>query len=216
MAGRTGTADRIVEAARQRFNEKGYAAATLTGIAASLDISQGNLTYHFPTKRDLVTRIQEQVAERIEQRRISYRPGSVEDDYVDHLVFAMELTATYRFLLRDDAQIEPGPDHRSPHQVLVDDYAALSGLLERIDAAGLFRRDIDVDLRTLGRSLWILSRYWMDHLDEMEPHRVPGPDDEFRGVEQHFVVLLPNLTAAGRRRFEEALERARRERSPDE
>ncbi len=199
------TAERILEAARRRFNEKGYASTTLTEIAASVGISQGNLTYHFPTKRDLVTRLQEEVAERIAERRVGDRPGEVEDDYVEHLSLAMELTARYLFLLRDDAQIEPGPDHQSPHRVLVDDYAALRGLLERIDRAGLFRKDMEVDLDVLGRSLWVLSRYWMDYLSEMELRRDIGWEDQLRGIEHHLALLLPNLVAAGRHRFTRAL-----------
>ena len=200
------TAERILEAARRRFNEKGYASTTLTEIAASVGISQGNLTYHFPTKRDLVTRLQEEVAERIAERRVGDRPGKVEDDYVEHLSLAMELTARYLFLLRDDAQIEPGPDHQSPHRVLVDDYAALRGLLQRIDRAGLFRKDMEVELDVLGRSLWVLSRYWMDYLSEMELCRDIGWEDQLRGIEHHLALLLPNLVAAGRRRFTRALE----------
>lgn len=212
---RSSTADQIVEAALSRFNDKGYAATTLAEIAASVGISQGNLTYHFPTKRDLVTRLQERVAERIADRRARHRSGEVEDDYVDRLRFFMELTATYRFLLRDDAQIEPGPDHQTPHQVLVDDFAALRGFLDRIDASGMFRNDLDVDLGVLSRSLWVLNRYWMDHLSEMELRREISREDQWRGIEHHFAVLLPNLTAAARRRFRAALGRATSDSSDD-
>lgn len=208
MARRSATAERIVDAARRRFNEQGYAATSLHQIAASLEISQGNLTYHFPTKRDLVTAMQDDVAERITERRATYRPDSVEDDYVGRLLFFMEITATYRFLLRDDAQIEPGPDHQTPHRVLVDDFARVRGLLDSIADAGLFRSDIDVDLDVLARALWVLGRYWMDHLNEMELRSEVTRDDQLRGVRHDFAVLLPNLTAAGRRRFEAALERA--------
>ncbi len=196
-----------MEAARLGFNEKGYATTTLAEIAAAVDISQGNLTYHFPTKRHLVTRIQELVAEEIAERRATRRPGTVEDDYVSHLSFVMRLTATYRFLLRDDAQIEPGPDHRSPHQVLVDDFAAIRRLVDRVEGDGLFRRDLDVDVEILARSLWILSRYWMEHLSEMELRREITWEDQHRGIVHHFAVLLPNLTAEGRRRFSIALDR---------
>ncbi|MEM7023448.1 MAG: helix-turn-helix domain-containing protein [Pseudomonadota bacterium] len=54
MTRRSPTAERIVEAARRRFNQRGYSATSLHEIAASIGISQGNLTYHFPSKRDLV------------------------------------------------------------------------------------------------------------------------------------------------------------------
>ena len=53
MTKRSATASRILEASRKLFNAKGYTATSVTEIAASLGISQGNLTYHFPTKQAL-------------------------------------------------------------------------------------------------------------------------------------------------------------------
>lgn len=205
MAKRSRTAEMITEAARLHFNQKGYAATTVTEIAASIGISQGNLTYHFPTKRDLVTRMQEMVAERILNHRAEESTGAIEDDFVAHLSFATELTATYLFLLRDDAQIEPGPDHQTPHRVLVNHYEAQRQLLERVAADELFRTDLDIDLDELARSLWLVSRYWVEYLLEMELRADINPADQRRGLEQYFAVLIPHLNAAGRRRFTNAM-----------
>lgn len=170
-------------------------------------ISQGNLSYHFPTKRDLVTRMQERVAVEIGRRQATAKSGEIEDDYVNHLMFVMEVTATYRFLLRDDAQIEPGPDHQSPHGVLVNGHAALRGLLERVRDEAMFRNDLEVDIDVLTSCLWILNRYWVDHLSEMELRNEPTWEDQRRGVLHHFAVLQPNLNASARRRFDAALGR---------
>ena len=60
----------------------------------------------------------------------------------------------------------------------------------------------------LARSLWILSRYWLDHLREMEQRDEIEWEDVERGIEHHFAVLLPSMTADGRRRFIAALGRA--------
>jgi len=207
MAKRIKTAEKILEAALRLFNQKSYASTTLGEIAAEVGISQGNLTYHFRTRRDLVTAIQARVGQRIMERREAQVPGDIADDYVDHLMFAMEITATYRFLLRDDAQLGEGPDHQRPHRVLLDDYAVLTGLLERVEAEGLFRPELEVDLEVLTRSLWMLSRYWMDHLGEMELVEVADAADQIRGVEHHFALLLPTLVREGRERFARALAR---------
>lgn len=63
--------------------KKGYAATPLAEIAASIRIAQGNLTYHFPTKRELIVEIEKRVRQRIRAKRASYRHGSVADDYVN-------------------------------------------------------------------------------------------------------------------------------------
>ena len=201
------TATAILDAARRRFNERGYAASTLTEIASDVGISQGNLTYHFPTKRDLMTRMQEGVAELIAEHRARRSGNAVEDQYLARLGLVLELFSTYRFLMRDDAQIEPGPDHQTPHKVLVDDFAALRDLVEALDDEGLVRRDIDVDRAMLTRSLYVLGRHWMDHLAEMELVEELTPDRMADAVEHHLAVLRPNLTAAGRSRVDAARNR---------
>ena len=48
------TRQRILDASRQLFNSRGYAKTTLAEIAAEVGIAEGNLWYHFRTKRDLV------------------------------------------------------------------------------------------------------------------------------------------------------------------
>ena len=201
------TASAILEAARRRFNERGYAASTLTEIATDVGISQGNLTYHFPTKRDLVTRMQEGVAELIAEHRARRSGTAVEDQYLARLGLVFELFSTYRFLMRDDAQMEPGPDHQTPHKVLVDDYAALRALVDALDEEGLVRRDIDVDRAMLTRTLYVLGRHWMDHLAEMELVEDLTPARMADAVDHHLAALRPNLTAAGRSRLDAARNR---------
>lgn len=202
------TSERILEASRRLFNEKGYAATTLTEIAAALGISQGNLTYHFSTKRKLVQRLQEQARSRTQARRAAYIPGNVADDYIEHLLFAMEHTWNNRFLLSDRAQFAEPQDAPSVQAELAADFKELSGLLERVAAAGYFRRDLPVDITGLTRSLWIVSRYWMDHLREMEGRNEITWADQERGIQHHFALLLPCLTATAREQFEKALTRA--------
>lgn len=201
------TPQRILDASLHLFNRQGYAATSLTEIASAVGISQGNLTYHFPAKRDLVEGVRQRAREQIRARRETHRPGAVADDYVEHLLFAMELTWSYHFLLRDQAQFDDGsPSGPSPEMAV--DLAELRELMDRVAAAGLLRRDLPVDLEMLTRSLWIVSRYWMDHLREMEEvHEITWADQE-RGIQHHLAVLVPCLTAAGRREFESALLRA--------
>lgn len=202
------TRDRILDASRRLFNERGYAATTQAEIAAAVGISQGNLTYHFPTKHDLVAHLQEEARERMRARRASLRTGSIADDYVEHLLFAMNMTRDYRFLLRDRAQFADDPNSLRPGPDMAADFEELRELLRRIEKDDLFRRDLRIDLRVLARSLWIVGRYWMDHLREWEGLEKVTWADQERGIQHHFAVLLPYLTASARREFEAALLRA--------
>jgi AcrR family transcriptional regulator len=49
-----GTARRILDHARRAFNERGVAAVGMRDLARELDLSPGNLSYHFPTKEALI------------------------------------------------------------------------------------------------------------------------------------------------------------------
>lgn len=209
MAPKISTADRIADAGRRLFNMKGYAATSLSEIAAEVGISQGNLTYHFPTKGELAMRIEADAQNLARARREALQPGKVADDYVEHLLFAMNLTWNNRFLFRDRAQFASVIDLGNPE--LVADFDELHALLKRIEAEGMFRRDAVEDLLLLTRSIWIVSRYWMDYLREVERREAIGWKDQERGIQQHYAVLLPCLTADAKREFIAALERAPRQ-----
>ncbi|BFM14769.1 TetR/AcrR family transcriptional regulator [Maricurvus nonylphenolicus] len=208
MNSRSRTPDKILEAARRLFNEKGYAATTLTEIAAAAGIAQGNLTYHFPTKLDLVLRLEEQAKTTTSERRAKLAPGTIADDYVEHLLFAMELTWNNRFMLRDRSQYLKDQSAIGSSTESVADYAELESLIQRIEQENMFRQDLGVSLKELTTSLWIVSRYWMDYLRETEGLSDIGWADQERGIQQHFAVLLPCLNATARKKFQAALAQA--------
>ncbi|MCE7998536.1 MAG: TetR family transcriptional regulator [Rhodobiaceae bacterium] len=207
MKSRTTTADRILQAGRTLFNDKGYAATTLTEIAAVVGISQGNLTYHFPTKSDLALRLISDARQHSQNRRATKRPGDIADDYVEHLLFAMDMTWNHRFALRDRGQVKEAIGVQIQDTELSADFDELRQLVYRIEKEGMFRRDYEINIEKLTRSLWIVSRYWMDYLRETEELDVIDWEDQERGIEQHFTVLLPCLTASARKEFTAALER---------
>lgn len=207
MSTRADTAGRILDAARALFNLRGYAATSLTEIAASIGISQGNLTYHFPSKSDLAVRIQAEAQAVARARRQQKQPGAVADDYVGHLLFAMSLTWRYRFLLRDRIHFDDKLDDSGAE--FEADYEELLELLKRVEGEGMFRTDVVGDINTIARSIWIMSRYWIDYLRDFEGLQEISWADQERGISHHFAILMPCLTAPAKRQFQGALERAR-------
>ena len=136
MKARSKTAERILEASRKAFNERGYVATSVTEIAASLDMSQGNLTYHFPTKRDLAMALENDALEFARVRRMTFVPGPIAEDYVAHLLFGMELTWRYQFVKRDRVHYAGKPTGDRDDPELTNNYGELHGLLNRIDKEG--------------------------------------------------------------------------------
>ncbi len=204
----TSTADRILEAARRRFNEQGYDSTTVAQIAGDVGIRPGNLTYHFPTKHDLVLALRERLMARIVERDERTRPASVVDEYVERLVFMLDINSNYRFLLRDRMSLDDAPDAPGPTPEMTASLDELKQLVARIRSEGLMRSDLPVDVDTLATTVFIVGRHWPDHLREMEGRVEMAEDDSRRGADHHLAVLMPYLNAAGRRSFSEALGRA--------
>ena len=199
------TPERILEASRRLFNERGYAATPLAEIAARVGIARGNLTYHFPTKRDLVVEIERRMRREVRARRADAGEGDIADAYVELLLFAMNHAWENRFLLRDHGQFTEDSHALRRDPDMAADLETLHDLLRRMQKEGFFRRDPNIDLRVLARSLWIVSRYWMDHLGEFEGLDQITWADQERGFRHHFAVLLPCLTAPARRELEAAV-----------
>ncbi|WP_296677273.1 TetR/AcrR family transcriptional regulator [Novosphingobium sp.] len=99
------TRDRIVVAARALFNEQGYGAVTTAALAAQCGIAEGNLWYHFKTRRDLLEAIADQFAAVIDAR-LALAPAAQGDalaDYTRLIGALMDEFRTFRFLYRDQA-----------------------------------------------------------------------------------------------------------------
>ena len=209
MAAKISTKDRIVEAGRTLFNAKGYGETSLSQIAAEVGISQGNLTYHFPAKRELALRIQQEAQSSAVARKLACRSGSVAEDYIEHLLSGMDLTWRYRFLFRDRAQFIADQSDVDPNAALIADFEELHSLIVRIEEEKMFAAALLEDRLELTRSLWIVSRYWMNYLSEIEGLEEITWRDQERGVEQHFAVLVPYLTKEATGAFRKAIDQAK-------
>lgn len=94
------TRQRILVAALLLFNDKGVMRTALNEIADEVDISPGNLHYHFRKKADVVEAL---VAEfEADARKVLQPPEEASiDDFWLFLHLLLEFAAAYRFLLRD-------------------------------------------------------------------------------------------------------------------
>jgi TetR/AcrR family transcriptional repressor of nem operon len=62
------TRQTILNAAFELFRKQGYAATTMHQVAEASTISKGNLTYHFPSKRDLYAAVNSQASKVLQER----------------------------------------------------------------------------------------------------------------------------------------------------
>lgn len=74
------TLDQILNATLQVLMKEGYAAVTLRRVAAESGLRVGNLTYHFPTKNDLIKALLDAVLEGYQDRARRIMSGVQLDD----------------------------------------------------------------------------------------------------------------------------------------
>jgi AcrR family transcriptional regulator len=94
------TRKRILVTSLLLFNEHGEPATTTNEIADEVDISPGNLHYHFRKKRQIVEALLDEF--QADARRVLTPPEHAAlDDFWVFLHLLLELMAGYRFLFRD-------------------------------------------------------------------------------------------------------------------
>jgi AcrR family transcriptional regulator len=95
------TAERILEVTLQMFNRFGEPNVSTTAISAELNISPGNLYYHYPAKDELINALVDRYERALaELLGAAEQVRNVEDAWLFvHMLF--ELIWNYRFLYRD-------------------------------------------------------------------------------------------------------------------
>lgn len=96
------TAERILLTSLEMFNEQGEANVTCVDIALELDISPGNLYYHFKGKEVIVAALFDMYRERMDKILLS--PGKdalTVEDFFFYLLLILESSHIFRFLYRN-------------------------------------------------------------------------------------------------------------------
>jgi len=204
MAKSERTRTRILDAARELFNERGTAAVSTNAIAAEAGISPGNLYYHFSDKRQIIRALQEQIVGHHENR---WEPSSDAAENLaklrENVMAAMGVAWEYRFferellaLLRADEELRAV--YTEVHERRLGEWLRFG---EQLVAQGVMREPGPPrSLADLGVAMWLIASHWLSFLevtgDACDPAEVARVGDLI------MVVLEPYLTARGRRGLE--------------
>jgi AcrR family transcriptional regulator len=198
LRARVKTRDKILKTALMLFNERGEAHVSLGQIATRLGISEGNLWYHFRTKDDLVTALFAELEARIEHH-LARRPadfGPHLADFAEHARHSYRFMWDYRFLYRHrcDPDAESAIATRIAH-LIERAHRHVEGILAEMVRRGLMRAT-PTEIADLAVNAWIISRYWLDYLQERHGRNKIGESDLEAGVKQLFALYHPHLTDA--------------------
>ncbi|WP_416399104.1 TetR/AcrR family transcriptional regulator [Allohahella sp. A8] len=191
------TRERIAMASLSLFNHFGEPNVTTLQIADELNISPGNLYYHFKNKTEIINDLFGRF-ERQMLNLISAPDAEVSiDDYwiVLHLVF--ECIAEYQFLYKDLVNILQRYERIAPrfrkilNRKLAVTHSVLQRLKERhvIDAA-------DSELAALAHNVVLTLTWWPSY--DVVTAKLPQEMDLNRGIAQTISQVAPYLREAER------------------
>ncbi|MCL4725641.1 MAG: TetR/AcrR family transcriptional regulator, partial [Rhodocyclaceae bacterium] len=181
------TRERILEAGLRLFNEFGEPNVTTTVIADELDISPGNLYYHFHSKDEIVNALFADFEREIEQTLAvpSRRAPNVEDMWLFlHLLFE-DLLSRNRLL------------ETHFKQILARKVRTGTLLCEGLVAAGEMAAS-PVEIQAIATNMACLATYWLPFEYARDPRRRDAGSALGRGVYQVMAMLAPFLQGKSR------------------
>jgi AcrR family transcriptional regulator len=95
------TKKHILEVSRLLFNEKGVMNVTLRDVAKSMNKSYGNITYHFPTKEDVITSLFEEMNMELAALQSSNDLSNLMRYLLELPAFSFDINLKYLFLTID-------------------------------------------------------------------------------------------------------------------
>ena len=203
------TAERILGVTLELFNRFGEPNVSTTLISSELNISPGNLYYHFPAKDELVNALFTRY-EDVLNELLSAAPGvhDVEDAwFFMHSLF--ELVWRYRFLYRDlnDLLSKYRQLEQALKQVLADKHAAFLTLLGCLSDKGWLTQN-STERESSATHMLVMLTWWLSYEYVRDPRHALEPESAqaslLRGA-KHVLSLLSPFAAGENKAHLQAL-----------
>ncbi|MBP6708160.1 MAG: TetR/AcrR family transcriptional regulator [Candidatus Accumulibacter sp.] len=194
------TRERIIETSLRLFNDFGEPNVTTTVIADEMNISPGNLYYHFHNKDEILESIFKVFEREIEETLATptRRPADVEDIWLFlHLLF--EQIWKYRFFYRDLNDLLTRNRVLELHfqQILKHKVRTATTLCEGLVSAGAMRANSE-ELHALATNMTVLATYWLSYAYACDPRGKFETERIGRGVYQVMAMVSPFLVGDSR------------------
>jgi len=180
------TRQRILDTSLAMFNEQGEPNVTTNHIADELEISPGNLYYHFRNKDDIIEQLFQRYEERMDSALVAPegRLPNLEDIWLQlHLVF--ECIWEYRFLYRDLVDILSRNRHLRMRFARILKRAALNAttVMRGMVQAGSMRASA-AEVEAAATNILVLATFWLNYA------AVRGDKDEQESIRLGIVQVL--------------------------
>ena len=197
------TAERILEVTLDLFNRFGEPNVSTTLISAELNISPGNLYYHYPAKDELINSLFDRYERALNDLlQAADNVSNVEDAWLFfHMLF--ELIWQYRFLYRDLNDLLSKNRRLETHFqfVLKNKSHAVQAVLNGLSRSNTMRIDRR-EAEPMASAMVVVLTYWLSYEYVRDPRKALEPESAAaalsRGAYHVLSLLTPYLDAASR------------------
>lgn len=192
------TRQRILDTSLAMFNEQGEPNVTTNHIADEMDISPGNLYYHFRNKDDIIEQLFARYEERMDAALVApeSRLPELEDIWLQlHLVF--ECIWDFRFLYRDLIDILSRNRRLRMRFARILKRASESSVevMRGLVRAGIMRASA-AEIEATATNILVIATFWLNYAS------ATGERDEQiairKGIVQVMMLMAPFLRDAER------------------
>jgi AcrR family transcriptional regulator len=191
------TKERIITGAIQLFNADGIAHVTTRKVAAAVEISHGNLTYHFPNKAALLESAYEGIAGYL---RSEINPkGRCTLQHLDRLMHGFaKVRAEYSFCFTDTMEIRRHyPEVADKHaEIMTERLRETRKLLSYYAEIGLIKPAKDPKhFDYLVHAMWFINGFWLGQQSIIDPDRNEAGSQY--AVDMIWSLIIPHLSQKG-------------------
>ena len=208
------TRARILTASLDLFNHHGESNVTTGHIADELNISPGNLYYHFRNKDEIIHHLFAEF-----ERAMDLAPGEVVDaasameDMWLYLHLMFERIWAYRFLYRNlDDLLTRDSKLKSHFNIIIGHKReAMDSLCRALRDAKSMQAN-DAEIRALAENVLVVATYWLnfEHLRAKSASKLaaePDPEQHLsRGVYQVMALISPFLIGEAKQHLQHLME----------
>ncbi len=192
------TAERILEVTLELFNRFGEPNVSTTLISAELNISPGNLYYHYPAKDELINSLFDRYEKALDQLlQAADGVENVEDAWLFvHMLF--ELIWQYRFLYRDLNDLLSKNRRLETHFqfILKNKGQAVRAVIQGLARGSAVRID-DGEVEPVANAMVVVLTYWLSYEYVRDPRNALEPESAGaalgRGAFHALALLMPYL-----------------------
>jgi AcrR family transcriptional regulator len=201
------TRERILALALQLFNDFGEPNVTTSNIAEEMNISPGNLYYHFRNKDDIINCLFSDFEKEMDAMLSAPREAATVEDAWFFLHTLYELIWRYRFFYRDLNNLLANNRTVETHfkRIITHSVDVCRQLCNDLRATGELKAS-DRELESLCTNIVVVATYWLSWEYVMNPRQFNDKDKMSaalgRGVYQTFCLVAPYLNGNSRALFE--------------